>query len=260
MSQQTPDDPDRPDARSPEKDTAKLELSWPKIFGGALAAVTTAVLGSQLGVAGTIVGAALASVVGAVAGSLYTVGLDRTHRTFTSAVRRGVQRVRGQKIEPEASATAAIGLAEPAGPDATTARTRSRVLRNALAATGAILAVSLLTITVFELVIGRSLNGSEGTTVSQVVEPRATRSATKSASPSATPTPTPTPTSAVPTPTAVTPTVVTPTAASATSTTTTTTAPPTTTAPVQTTTPVPTTQPSAAQTSKTTAPAPTQSG
>ena len=257
MSQQTPDDPDRPDARSPEKDAAKLELSWPKIFGGALAAVTTAVLGSQLGVAGTIVGAALASVVGAVAGSLYTVGLDRTHRTFTSAVQRGIQRVRGQKIEPEGSATAAIGLAEPAGTDATTARTRSRVLRNALAATGAILAVSLLTITVFELVVGRSLNGSDGTTVSQVVQPRATRSATKSATPSASPTPTSTQTS-TPTPTVVTPAVVTPTATATAPTSTT--APPTTTAPVATTTPVPTTQPSAAQTSKTTAPAPTQSG
>ncbi len=248
MSQQTPDDPDAP----PDKDPAKLDLSWPKIFGGALAAVTTAVLGSQLGVAGTIAGAAIASIVGAVAGSLYTVGLDRTHRTFTAAVRRGADRVRGEVDDAQGAGTpASARVAAASGPGSATARTRSQVIRGALVATGAILAVSLTTITVWELVVGRSLDGSEGTSVSQVVQPRATRSATKSASPSATPTPTQT--TVQPTPTASTPTIVTPTAATATATT----APPTTTAPSQPTSSAPT--PTTAVTQSTT-PAPTTSG
>ena len=58
-------------------DKAKL-FNVPQIAGGALAAVTTAVVGSQLGVAGTLIGAAVASVVAAIAGTLYTKGLERT--------------------------------------------------------------------------------------------------------------------------------------------------------------------------------------
>ena len=41
--------------------------------------MTAAALGSQLSVAGTVVGAALASIIAAVAGSLYTASLRRTH-------------------------------------------------------------------------------------------------------------------------------------------------------------------------------------
>ena len=48
---------------------AKAKLfNLPQIGGGAMAAVTTAVVGSQLGVAGTLIGAAVASVVAAIAG------------------------------------------------------------------------------------------------------------------------------------------------------------------------------------------------
>jgi len=198
---QTKPDEDAPD-QTPAKEAAKLDISLPKLLAGALAAVTTAVVGSQLGVAGTIIGAAFASVVGAVASSLYTVGLDRTHRGVAQAIRRGYERVRGTSTdEADAPATAAIGLAEPAGPDVATTATRKRVLRNALVATGAILGVTIVAITAWELGVGYSLDGSKGTTVSQVVRPEPART-TPATTPSATPTATAT--SATPTPTATT--------------------------------------------------------
>lgn len=233
MSQTKPDE-DAPD-QTTAKEPAKLDISLPKLLAGALAAVTTAVVGSQLGVAGTIIGAAFASVVGALASSLYTVGLDRTHRTTAQAIRRGYEKLRGTPTdETAAPATAAIGLAEPAGPDPATTATRKRVLRNVLVATGAILGVTIVAITAWELGVGRALDGSEGTTVSQVVRPEparttSTASATASPTPTATSaTPTPEPTTATPTATTSVPTTAAPTPAATETTAPTTTAPATT--------------------------------
>lgn len=47
-----------------------LELSMTQIIGGSLAAATAAVLGSRLGVVGTIAGAMLISIISAVAGAI----------------------------------------------------------------------------------------------------------------------------------------------------------------------------------------------
>ena len=58
--------------------TQKLEIDWLKTAGGAFAAVSSALLLSTLGAAGTIIGAALGSVVVTVGGALYTQGLARS--------------------------------------------------------------------------------------------------------------------------------------------------------------------------------------
>ncbi len=52
------------------------------LAAGALAAVTSAVIGSHLGTAGTLTGAALGSVIGAFSTALYTFGLQRTWQAF----------------------------------------------------------------------------------------------------------------------------------------------------------------------------------
>jgi hypothetical protein len=66
----------------------RLELSAAQVAGGALAAVTSAVAGSTLGVNGTVAGAAIGSVVATVGGELYTHSLRRTeHRVRTVVVR-----------------------------------------------------------------------------------------------------------------------------------------------------------------------------
>src|SRR6478735_802921 len=70
----------------------KLGIDWLKTIAGALAAVSSAVLLSTLGAAGTIIGAALGSVVVTVGGALYTQGLARSHQRLahvqTAALRK----------------------------------------------------------------------------------------------------------------------------------------------------------------------------
>ena len=73
-----------------------LDLSATQLVGGALAAMTSAVVGAQLGVAGTILGAALGSIIAGVAGTLYTVSLKRTKDRIASAF---VGRVGDTKVE-----------------------------------------------------------------------------------------------------------------------------------------------------------------
>mgnify|MGYP001207594030 CR=1 FL=1 len=213
----------------PEDDEpAKLSFSLPQIVGGALAAVTVAVVGSTLGTAGTVIGAALASVVGAVAGTLYTAGIDRGRRSVGAAVSKGWQRVRGQDpaVELEATDDLTLVLEPVEAQDRTspghTAEERSRTWRRVLLRIGvsaiAIFAIAFGAITVWELSTGQTLSGDNGTTItggsrrpsrtpspSATVTVTATPTATPSATPSVTPTVTPTPTTVTPEPSPTTP-------------------------------------------------------
>ena len=59
-------------------------IDVPKTIAGVLAAVSAAVLGSFLGVAGTLAGAALASIVGSVGTEIYRKFIDRSHKKIVS--------------------------------------------------------------------------------------------------------------------------------------------------------------------------------
>lgn len=218
-----------------EKEPIKVSFSLPQIAGGALAAATAALIGSRLGVGGTVFGAAVASIVGGVGGTLYSAGIDRTHRKVTDAIQRGYERVRkADDYDPDASQglDAAAGQARalapgaepdvmdtifrPAGratradlPPVSAAPTvpgsgrRGRFWQVTALTVGAIFLVALAVITAVELGLGQPLGGGKGTTVSQVVksEPSASAKPTRTPTPSAT-TVTPTPTATVtPTPT-----------------------------------------------------------
>jgi hypothetical protein len=65
----------------------KFRLSIVQLIASTAAAVTAAVLGSRLGVAGTLTGAALASVVSAVGAAIYGHSLLVTRREVTKALR-----------------------------------------------------------------------------------------------------------------------------------------------------------------------------
>ena len=222
---------------TPEKEPIKVAFSVPQIAGGALAAATAATIGSQLGVAGTIVGAAVASVVGGVAGTLYSAGLDRTHRKVTEAIHRGYEKVRTEDSDTRTDLSAVRGdatslpeigdtpthsdlddtifrkdgppavLPGAAGRDghpaqgSEEAKPARTVWKVAAITAGAMFVLALVVVTVIELGLGRSLNGQGGTTVSQVVRPAASASATPGTTSSPTPSPTATPTRATPTPT-----------------------------------------------------------
>ena len=71
----------------------RVQIDWVKIFAGALAAVSSAVVLSTLGAAGTIVGAALGSVVVSVSSSLYSTGLARSRERVARAQGLALQRV-----------------------------------------------------------------------------------------------------------------------------------------------------------------------
>lgn len=216
-----------------EKEPIKVTFSLPQITGGALAAATAAALGAQLGVAGTIFGAAVASIIGGVAGTLYSAGIDRTHRRVADAIHRGYERVReandqaaevtqvlpftdaetqvlpglgaGTEIfrqTPDAtgvppSADTTRADLEPIGGTGSGGRNggNKRIWKVMAITAAAMFALALVVVTALELGLGRALDGSDGTTVSQVVRPR------PAGSPSAKPTPTPSTTAPSPTPT-----------------------------------------------------------
>jgi hypothetical protein len=162
----------QPDDKKAEK--GQLGLSVTQILGGALAAMTAAALGSQLSVAGTVVGAALASVIAAVAGSLYTASIRRTSDKVKTVFYTGQPNeveeptvidvmtddqghIAGQRshlVSPEPEPP------RKGGPNLNW----KRVVVAALAAFG-IAAVSL---TAVELVTGHALSGGGGTTFQQV--------------------------------------------------------------------------------------------
>lgn len=205
------------------KEPIKVSFSVPQIVGGALAAATAAAIGSQLGVAGTILGAAVASLVGGIAGTVYSAGLDRTHRRVSEAIKRNYGKVGVAEPTDEENVATTDGM--PPAPDddlvATTLvdlppvaeepaidhESRARLWKRTALTTLAIFVLAVATITVVELGLGRSLDGSGSTTVGQVTNPRGssthpvpTATSSSSKQPTApvtstTPTPTPSPTS-----------------------------------------------------------------
>lgn len=124
-------DDQAPAAVPPAPERPVLALSATALAAGALAAVTSAVIGSHLGTTGTLAGAAVGSVIGAVSTALYTFGLQRTWQAFSAMTPRRARLVAG-------------------------------VLLTALAA----FVLSLGVITSVEKVAGTSLAGNPGTTVS----------------------------------------------------------------------------------------------
>lgn len=114
----------------PQPEKPVLSLSATALVAGALAAMTSAVIGSHLGTAGTLTGAALGSVVGAAATALYAFGLQRTWH--------------------------ALGALPPL---------RAKFVAGVLLAALAAFIVALGAITGIEKVTGTSLAGEPGTTI-----------------------------------------------------------------------------------------------
>ncbi len=68
-----------------DDDGQKLEIDWLRTMAGALAAVSSAVLLSTLGAAGTLIGAALGSVIATVGGAVYAQGLATSKEQLARA-------------------------------------------------------------------------------------------------------------------------------------------------------------------------------
>jgi septum formation inhibitor MinC len=184
--------------RAGEKKDKKsgLDLSVTQVVGGALAAVTAALLGSQLSVAGTVIGAALASIITAVGGSLYTASLRRTHdkvkTVFYTSQPNEVDEPTVMEIVADREGHIAGQRSHLVAPEPAPSQRRrgpklnwKRIVVAALAAFG----IAAVALTTFELVTGHAVSGGEGTTFQQVSEGRSEKgSDTKKRAPSEKPT------------------------------------------------------------------------
>jgi hypothetical protein len=175
-----------------------LNLSFTNIAGGALAAVTTAVAASFIGVSGTVTGAAFGSVVSSVAAALYAASLKTAHsriRTTRTVVGQGGA---GDPQDPSALPAELTGRSMPlpgetmvfptpegqggptpgAVPPAPRYRERSQSRsgrfpwKPVAALAGLVFVVAMGAIFATELVIGHPISNSRetGTTVSRVVQ------------------------------------------------------------------------------------------
>ena len=139
----------------------KLGIDWLKTIAGALAAVSSAVLLSTLGAAGTIIGAALGSVVVTVGGALYSQGLARSRARLAQ-----VPLTPRRKVVTVADERPAPGRRD---------RLRTLPWKRISLTAAALFAATVVAITAFELATGRTLSsftggsdGGGGTTLTRI--------------------------------------------------------------------------------------------
>jgi hypothetical protein len=190
---------------SPDATKRKADLNAAHVAAAALAAVTTAVLGSELGAAGTLIGAAGASVVTTVGTAVYQTSLERSRKRVRSLA---------QRARPS---SASLQGSEQQGSEAEPSRRAKQLaaLRWGAVIVGSLGAflLAMTLITGFEWVNGQTVGGNgKGTTIGQVIndQPAAGKPAappspdapgaseTPTGTPTETPTETPTPTPQAP--------------------------------------------------------------
>ena len=189
----------------PEPKPKRIDLSPTQLAGGALAAMTSAVVGARLGVAGTVLGAAVGSIVAGVAGTLYTTSLRHTKEKISSVIVAKTDDADTEIIpasaEPDQIAAtdhlAAIDRTVPIDRTATAGHTaaiepsqpkRRWSWKAILVSTAAMFALAFAAITVFEVLTGHAISGGQGTTITQVSEGRSSGSSKPSEASSTEPT------------------------------------------------------------------------
>jgi hypothetical protein len=139
---------------APEKIWSGIDI--PKTIAGVLAAVSAAVVGSFLGVAGTLIGAALASIVGSVGTEVYHRLVDHGHKKLKSTF----------VTAPAAVGTPSVAAAEdesPSKPEPTTEPVRTRLgWRHAALVAGALFVLAMGALTTFELIAGKTVANAVG--------------------------------------------------------------------------------------------------
>lgn len=196
------------------------EISWFQVAASVLAAVTAAWIASSLGVAGTLVGAALGSLVITITTAFYSRTLHHG-RTLLIQTERGtvIERI-VEDGEVQTALDEARDIDSPARGARFVDSTPRLHWKTIIVTTIVVLALALAAISTYELVAGRTLDGSKGTTIGDTFggskgkpKPDPTIETTPPTTPATTPptTPATTPTPIVTTPTpAPTPTESTP--------------------------------------------------
>ncbi len=165
---------------SPDGTSRKIDLNLTHVAATALAAVTAAVLGSELGAAGTIIGAAAASVITTVGTAVYKASLERSRARVRSLAHRtrpmsaAPERSRIERVHPAAMNTPlgneqrTDGMREPQVRDRSRRFARLRWGAMVVGAVGAFL-LAMMVITGFEWASGGTVGGGKGTTIGRVV-------------------------------------------------------------------------------------------
>ncbi|WP_327234094.1 hypothetical protein OG349_08855 [Streptomyces sp. NBC_01317] len=174
----------------------RLDLSVPQVAGSAVAAITAAVLASQLGVYGTIIGAGVVSVVATCGASVFQHVFRRTGeqiRVVTVQAKPKGRQVPAEppslrKAQPDRTPDGEFGRATGEFGEATVHGTRVRGWKRPVRAAVVVFLVAMIGITGFELISGHDLSGGKGTTVGTAVSGGHHRSA-PSRTPGGTPAP-----------------------------------------------------------------------
>lgn len=191
----------------PADHPSRPSLSSIQLMSNALAAVTAAVVGSRLGIAGTLVGAAAGSVIATTGTAMYGHWLDRT----ASRVRTVVRLPGPRDVEPAADRSALDAIEPGVALDATQALTQPAVAVSrrrgqptwgtVVLAAAATFALAIGSITAFEAIVGEpvsTLTGGEagsGTTLGRALDSEIIPAVHPELAPSSTPVPTTPPTS-----------------------------------------------------------------
>lgn len=159
--------PDEPAAQ--EKRDSFLGLSVPQLLGGAGAAVSSAVVASYLGVAGTLIGAALGSIVSTVCAALYTNSLKSAHDKLPPPPRLSgrveARGVRPPRDEPDHGSGYVVTVGSRGA-------RRARAVRRLIAGMAAVFVLAVATLTAIELGIGHPVSAQQdrgGTSIGTVV-------------------------------------------------------------------------------------------
>ncbi|MFJ1598450.1 hypothetical protein [Streptomyces sp. NPDC088261] len=176
------------DAKPTQK---RLDLSVPQVAGSAVAAITAAVLASQLGVYGTIIGAGVVSVVATCGASVFQHVFRRTGERIRVVTVQAKPKGRQVPADPPSlrkapprgipdgdfgrtaggsgPAAGEFGRATGEFGEATVHGTRVRGWKRPVRAAVVVFLVAMIGITGFELVSGHDLSGGKGTTVGTAV-------------------------------------------------------------------------------------------
>ena len=162
-----------PSPHPPDITPRATDLKLSRVAATALAAVTTALLGSRLGAEGTLIGAAGASVITTVATAVYQSSLERSRESVRSLAHRtrSAHPAAVDTLPAEDRPSAGKRLDDGAEQPSHRPRrsTTWRWVGVVIAALGGF-ALAMLMITGFEWASGETVGGNgKGTTIGQVV-------------------------------------------------------------------------------------------
>jgi hypothetical protein len=143
---------------APDRFWSGIEIS--KVIAGTLAAVTAAVVGSFLGVAGTLAGAAVASAVGSLGTEIYHRSLNRGAKRLGELTPTFVKVQAAVGTPPVAAAT------ERESPSHTAPPRLNIRWRHVAVVTATLFVLAMGSLTIFELISGKSVASTLGTTSS----------------------------------------------------------------------------------------------